>query len=258
MENITQIFNTTKAKFKNSKASEQSVEQLYDLIYLLQKQKRNFEEDYILAQIYTLVGKRSAAIEVIKSREVLVNKNEAAQFKKLLSDIEQNIYNVKLYKDLREARLIKPATQLYWDDILIPGQGDEDYFKITISDALKHIVVANKNLENNDHNLTIFVSNELQKSIESDWVYKLISHIEWLGKIENELIDFYNGSDFDNKLEKVGKLWFDGLDIMDVSIYIENDETIVTDIIFSDYFLNDIGISFSLKDQAIVDVEYGC
>ncbi len=258
MENITQIFNTAKAEFKKSNASEQSVEQLYDLIYLLQKQNRNFEEDYILAQLYTLVGNRSAAIEVIKSGEIPANKNEAAQLEKLLSDLEKNIYNVKLYKDLREAKLVKPATQLYLDDILIPGQGEDDYFKITISDTVKYIVVANKNLENNDHNLAIFVSNTLQKSIESDWVYKLISQIEWLGKIENDLIDFYNRSDFDNKMENVGKRWFDGLDIMDVSIYIENDETIVTDITFSDYFLSDIGISFSLKDQAIVYVEYGC
>ncbi|AZA89462.1 Uncharacterised protein [Chryseobacterium nakagawai] len=149
-------------------------------------------------------------------------------------------------------------TQLYWDDILISEQEDGDCFEITISDTVKHIVIANKNLENKELNVSIFVSKDLQKNIEADWVYKLINQIEWLGNIKNELIDFYNGSDFDNKLDKVGKVWFDGLEIMDLYIHIENDETIVTEITFSDYLRNDIGISFSFKDQIIEDVEYGC
>lgn len=149
-------------------------------------------------------------------------------------------------------------TQLYWDDILISEKEDGDCFEITISDTVKHIVIANKNLENKELNVSIFVSNDLQKNIEADWVYKLIKQIEWLGNIKNELIDFYNSSGFDNKLDKVGKVWFDGLEIMDLYIRIENDETIGTEITFSDYLRNDIGISFSFKDQIIEDVEYGC
>lgn len=256
MENITQIFNTAKAEFEKSKASEQSVEQLYDLIYLLQKQDRYFEEDYILAQLYILVGSKSQAIKIIESRLEHASKYEITQLKILLSDIDKE--NIRSYRDLGEAKLIQPVTQLFWDDILISEQGDGDYFEITISDTVKHIVIANKNLENKELNLTIFVSNDLQKSIEADWVYNLINQIEWLGNMKNELIDFYNGSDFDNKLDRVGKVWFDGLDIMDLSIYIENDETIMTEITFSDSVLNDIGVSFSFKDQIIEYVAYGC
>jgi hypothetical protein len=259
LENIAQIYNTAKAEFKRSKASEQSIENLYNLIYLLQERHRDFEEDFVLAKLYKTVGNQIEAVKIIESALINANKKESALLKTLLSEINQkNAFNIKHYRDLRDAKVIKPATQLYWNDILITGQGNEDCFEITISDTIKQIVIANKNLENKELNVSIFVNNDLPKVIESDWAYKLINQIEWLGNIKNELIDFYNSSDFDNKLDKVGKIWFDGLNIMDLYIYIEHDEIIITEITFSDYLLDDIAVSFSIKDQIIENVEYGC
>lgn len=259
MENITQIFNAAHAEFKKSKASEQSVENLYNLIYLLQERNRDFEENFVLAKLYKTIGNQIEAIKIIESVLINANKKESTLLKTLLSEInQQNVFGIKHYRDLRDAKLVKPSTQLFWDNILISEQDEQDGFRITISDTIRHIVIANKNLENKEHNISIFVSNDLQKNIEADWVYKLINQIEWLGNIKNELIDFYNRSDFDNKLERVGKVWFDGLDIMNLLIYIENDETMVTEITFSDYVLDDIGVSFSFKDQVIEYIEYDC
>ncbi|MDM1554941.1 hypothetical protein PYS58_03620 [Chryseobacterium indologenes] len=259
MENITRIFNDAHAEFKKSKASEQSVENLYNLIYLLQERNRDFEENFVLARLYKTIGNQIEAIKIIESVLINANKKESTLLKTLLSEIDQqNVSGVKHYRDLREAKLIKSSTQLFEDNILISEQDEGDCFRITISDTIKHIVIANKNLENKEQNISIFVSNDLQKNIEAYWVYKFINQIEWLGNIKNELIDFYNGSDFENKSDRVGKVWFDGLDIMDLYIRIESDETIVSEITFSDYLLDDIGISFSFKDQTIENVEYGC
>lgn len=257
MENLTKLFANAQKDFIATKASEQSVEQLYDIIYLLRDRNRKPEEEYLLAQLHNLVGNQIGAMKVLEAGLANANKDEATPLKELLSDIQkQDAWKVKHYRDLRGSRAIKPATQLYWDDFSISENSGGDYFEVKISSEIKEIVIANKYLENHELHIGIFVSSGLQKSVEEDWMHKLMTHLEWLSGIKDELIDFYNQSRFDYKLGKVGKEWFDGLAVMNLFIEIAEDETLSTDIVLLDYLRNDMGFNLTFQDREMIDLEY--
>ena len=56
MEKLLNKFINLKKEFINTKGSEKSVENLYDIIYLLKEiEERNFEENCILTEIYYLI-----------------------------------------------------------------------------------------------------------------------------------------------------------------------------------------------------------
>ena len=259
MEKLTTRFINAKKEFLDSKASEKSVENLYDIIYFLKDiEDKNFEENYILAQIYFLLGEIIFAKKIINRALVNCNSFQKMKLKRLLFEIDKldDNWNVKIYRDLRDSRLIKKPTILSIEDFIISK--DKMEYCIGISNKINSLVIINKNviiekrLFNEDNNIA-FSQNEPT----NDLLVKLIEHIEWLGQIKDELLNFYNKDFFgEGKLNNVEQKWYDGLDISDLSIYIDKDNNFETEIIAYDYLQNDYGFRLEIENKNFKNIEY--
>jgi hypothetical protein len=259
MENIFLKFINAKAEFIGSKASEKSVENLYDVLYLLVDIKeRNFDEEYTLAKTYDLVGENIYASKIVE--KLLTNNSNDVEIKKLKTLEQkiknQNIWSRKLYRDLRDARIIKQPTKLNLEDFIISK--DRDEYCIEISDKFENIVILNKNVKNeglrgNSNNYIAFANKE-----PTDYLLnRLMDYIEWLGQVKNELLDFYNNSFFDEgKIYNVGQKWFDGLEVFDFWISIDVNDDFEGHLILHDYLQDDYGFRLEMENKTIKSIEY--
>lgn len=259
MENISTKFEKVKFEFIKSNASEKSVENLYDLIYSLKEIKqKNFDEDYILANAYHLAGKNIYAKKIIDKRLIEnFKKFEIKKLEELKQEIDnRDIWNTKHYRDLRDAKIIKNSTKLNLEDFIISK--DKMEYCIGISNKINSIVIINKNviimdrLFNFDNNVAFS-----QKEPTNTLLIKLLEHIEWLGQIKEELLNFYNNDFFGaGKLNNVGQKWYDGLNVEDLIIYIDNDDNFETEIIAHDYLQNDYGFRLEIENRNFKNIEY--
>lgn len=259
MHELNAKYINAKSEFIDSKGSEKSVENLYDLIYVLKEIKeRNFNENFILAEIYYLVGKRIYSSKIIENS--LKNCN-AIEFEKLMFiknklDNDWGDFNIKIYRDLRDAKLVKQPTKLNIEDFII-RQNIFDKFCLDISDKIKYIVILNKNFKNEDiwgREFTDFIISENEPN--NKLLLKIVDYIQWLGEINKELIYFYNDKEFDHKVSNVGQEWFDSLNIFDFSIKINKNNDFETKLIIHDYFQNDFGFFLRIENKAIISIEY--
>ena len=155
MEKLTTRFINAKKEFLDSKASEKSVENLYDIIYFLKNIKeRNFEENYVLAEIYNLVGENIFASKIIEESLVNAKGKEIESLKSIQNKIENQLdnLNVKIYRDLRDSKLIKEPSKLNIEDFIIEKDIDNSYC-IKISKRINNIIILNKNIKNGINNL---------------------------------------------------------------------------------------------------------
>lgn len=218
MENIIQTFINAKTEFINSNASEKSVEKNYDVIYsLVEIEKRNFDENYLLAQAYHLIGQNIYASKIIDENLIDATKEvEIEKLKKLQQKVDnQDTWRITHYRDLRDAKIIKDPTILCVNDFIITK--DQNEFCIEIIDRINNIIILNKNVKNKDiwgkkNNYIIFSTIEPNKSL----LLKLADYIKWLGELKVELLDFYNDFSFiEGKLDHVEQKWYDGLKVFD-------------------------------------------
>jgi hypothetical protein len=84
----------------------------------------------------------------------------------------------------------------------------------------------------------------------------LIEYIKWLGQIKDEVIDFYNNSNFRHKLTNVGQIWYDGLDVFEFSITVDNDDIFNTEIILLDYLQNDFAFRLEIGNKTLKRIKY--
>ncbi|KGO85974.1 hypothetical protein Q765_12985 [Flavobacterium rivuli WB 3.3-2 = DSM 21788] len=213
MENLRYKFIEYEAEFISSNGSEKSIENLCDIVYILRDiEKRNFEENYILAKIYNMLGENIFALKIIDNALLTAKDIEIEKFKALQNKInERDVWNTKIYRDLRESKLINEPTLLKLEDFICLKDIDDTYY-MQISDEIKHIVILNKNLkaQSGFPGCNFYSENEPDEIL----LQSLIEYIEWLGKIKNELLTFYNTSNFDYKTYNVGQEWFDGLNVL--------------------------------------------
>lgn len=259
MENLQSHFIKLKNEFIQPVVSEKSVENLYDIIYLLEKnENRNFNETYFLAEALNLVGQNIYAEKIIENKLVEnLNKTELEKLKKLKQIIKsRDIWNIKKYRDLRDAKILKEPTKLNLSDFIISKNISE--YCIALSNEIKDIVVFNKNVQiekllfNENNNIAFS-----QKDPTNILILKLIEHIEWIGQTKIELLHFYNEEFFgEGKLYNVGQKWYDGLNVGDISIYIDNSENFETEIILYDYLQNDYGFRLEIENKVFKNIEY--
>lgn len=253
-ENIVKLFIKAHSEFKESKKSDKSVENLYDLIYLLKDKNRNSEEDYILANIYNLLGDSWSALQIINDTIGTANNKIKQKLIKLKAEIDKQniqIQHIKKYRDLRDAKLIKQPTILKKEDFIvsIDELAKSHLLKLTKTD--KNVVLLNKNVKiGKDY----FIFSKIKPD---EYIFFLIEeYIEWLGTLKDELLDFYNNNEFDYKVSKVGQDWFDGLKIWDINIEIDTEFSFLTTIFISDYQKNDFGFRLEIKNNVIRCIEY--
>ena len=258
MENIDQKFYEAKIECLKSDFSVFSVGKLYDMIYMLEDiSNRNFDENFILAEIYKFLGNPSSAINVISESFVNLNKNETEKLKKLHNELveQQNSYRIKLYRDLRDAKILKEPTKLKVEDLVIL-KNVNNYYCYKFSSKIRNIVIFNKSfpIKNGSFFFDFFIESSNQPD---DFLIKnIIEHIEWLGKIKDELLNFYNNNYFEEKLYSVGQSWFDNLEVLDFNFDIDKNNNINTRIYLLDHIQYGYGLIIEINNRSIKKIEY--
>lgn len=252
MTDLTRDFNILSQEFKKSNASKESINKLYDLVYELNGRKRNLEENYILASTHRLLGNRHEAKKILeKVLESCVGRQKERPLK-LLQEIVHENKNFprkdRIYRDLRDAKKIKKAPALSFDDFIT--RQDHEEFITSLSGNVKNIVIFNKHVETSSVNI-------FSKKIPDElFILKLIYYFEWLSGIKADLMAFYEKTESDFKIGHDSAAWFDGLDIWGVDIIINDQGTIETDLLIQDYYNHNSGFCLSLREDVITDLEY--
>jgi hypothetical protein len=258
MKNITKEFKDAKVEFLKSNGSEKSVEKLYDIIYFLKDLKEpTFDEKFILAKIYNMVGSNIYASKIVKESLKTSGLFQTIKLKALASKIEsQDIWNIKIYSDLRDSKIKKVPTKLSIEDLVVSVDVDGSYC-VGISAEVKNIVLLNKNFTNEDiwgDGEGYFIFSEKKPDVYL--LESIIEYLIWLGQISDELLGFYNQANFRHKLLNVGENWFDGLSVFDFSVYIDENGDFNTEILLHDYIQNDFGFHLEIVNKDFKQIKY--
>lgn len=252
MTDLTRDFNVLAQEFKKSNASKESINKLYDLVFELNDKDRNIEENYILASTHWLLGNRYEAQEILEKVLESCEGRQKERPLKLLQEIVRENKNLprkdRIYRDLRDAEKIKTAPALSFDDFTT--RQDHEEFITSLSGNVKNIVIFNKYVETKS--IDIFS----KKKPDELSILKLIYYFEWLAGVKSDLMAFYEKNESDFKIEHDSTTWFDGLDIWDVNIIINDQGNIETDLFIQDYYNHNSGFCLSLKDDIITDLKY--
>lgn len=252
MEDINQVFHQAQVEFIYMNASEASVEKLYDISYDLEMRNRNFDENYVLAQIYNILGKRISASKIIEFTLKEANSEQKHQLNKLVDDMSyKERFIINIYRDLREAKLIKSPSKLTVDDFVIQNTEIGGWADIKISDEFANIVILNKNLNTHDD-----VAIAVPHFSANQYFEQLIDYIEWLGDFKNDLLTFYTNNSFELKYFDVDQNWFDGLDVDSLVIEIDNKRNVFCEIVIYDYLKNNMGFRLEIENRIIKSIEY--
>lgn len=263
MKEPVPYFTTLILEFEKSGASAESINKLFDLLYELRKKNRSHQEQYILAKTLHLLGSHHEAERILESDESPVRshrKREKERSLKLLQEIRKEnsspFRTAKVYRDLREAASPKKISLLSLDDLKtlrynnVHGNGNRTTYQIAFSDSVKNIIVCNKNV------ITEWINVFSENQPDEFLMMKLIFHFEWLAGIKKELTEFYRTADTGYKPEKTDPDWFNGLEVWDVMIDIDLENTIHTEILIADYYNNGYSLCLTVKDDSIIDLKY--
>lgn len=237
-----------KSKSLNQKASNESVEKLFDIIYELKKKERSDEENFVLADIYSLLDRYIDAFRILDSASPLSRKKQEKYAKKIveLERKRRKKNNNFCYRDLREARIIKKPTKLSVDDFIL--ESHDDCIQIKIKDDIKRVVMFNKYIKSKE--VSIFAIGDIKK------LDIVIDCIHWLGACKEELITFYNQTKIEGKVDKADNEWFDGLDVSMVHIIMKKNGMIEGDFAVSDYINYNYGFHLFIENKTITHIEY--
>jgi len=252
MSNLTKQFIQAQSAFQKSQSSQESVEDLFDLLYHLQGKERSFNDHYILAQVHLLLHQFTEAKQIIQQSLQTASKSEAKKLNQLQKNIPAPPYwNQKSFRDLRSSRIKKQSTTLSNNDFFIHELEGEPSVQIKLLNT-NSIVIANKILSNEGDQITILAPKENPK----DHYDKIGKYIKWLGELHSGLIQFYRHSSFPLKQANVSEEWYDALSVSELTIEIDEDGCFHTEIIFADYTQNDLGFYLRLEDQTLISIQY--
>ncbi|WP_027388498.1 hypothetical protein [Chryseobacterium gregarium] len=245
---FTKSYILVTSNFKKSKASTESVEKLFDLIYEMENIEKNLDETIMLCEIYNLIGLNIKTKRILDSLELSTKEEKIKSEAQTKLDRDNNYKNTRFYyRDLRESRIKKNLENLSVVDFVILNEGE--VFKIEFA-KITQLNIFNKFIKTTDISIySDVVLSENQLDI-------LIYFFHWLSDCKKELIDFYNANKIENKINYVGNEWFDGLDIWDVIIEIKDGKEICCQILASDYFNHNLGFELEISNDSIICLQY--
>jgi hypothetical protein len=225
--------------FRRTNHDKKSVENLYDLLYEMQKIERSKDHDLILSNIYDLLGYHKTAYEIFKLIADPLNRKDAGKLfamKEMALSHKDNY----IFKDLRLANLKKTAPRLNLHDLTSPDNNNN----FVISNT--KVVIFNKVVSD-------IMAIELPNNHIEDYFDKVLTHISWLGECKNLLIEFYNTLGFEDVADDD---WYDSLDIYSIKISIDSSGKIFTMIASGDVFWSDHLLDIEIADKAICNMSY--
>ena len=244
-KNFTKEYIEASNEFRKSKASKESVGQLYDLVNELESADRTKSDDLILSNVYSLLGFHLSAYEIFKSVADLTDRKNASKLY-VLEDKAKSHKNDFIIKDIRKLRgEIKRAKLLPTD--FVKSESDEHKFKV----ADKDIVIFNKVVRNDKFEICIFGDHKFE-----DFTDKVIDYIYWLGNCKKELVAFYNTELSECADEVADDDWFDTLELYGVRIIIGQNRSLFSEISGGDDFCQDHILDIETSDKTISSMSY--
>ena len=234
--------------FKKSKASTESVENLYDLIYEIENAEKNIEETLLLCDLYNLIGLNIKTNRILDSLQLTPKEEKIKTQAQIKLDRDDKYKNTRFYyRDLREARITKDLANLSVTDFVILSE--EEVFKVEFAKIIQ-LNILNKYVKTKD----IYIYSE--PAPNKNVLESLIYFFYWLSGCKKDLIDFYNINDIENKIQLGNAEWFDGLDIMDVIVEIKEIEKICCQISICDYSNHNLGFELEIINNSIISILY--
>lgn len=236
------------SNFKKSKASTESVENLFDLIYEMENVEKNLDETIMLCEIYNLIGLNIKTNRILDSLPLTKEEEKIKVEAQIKLDRDNRYKNTRFYyRDLREAKITKDLENLSVADFVILNE--EEVFKIEFAKTSR-LNIFNKYVKTKD--ISIYSDVAPNKNLSDSLIY----FFHWLSGCRKELINFYNTTEIGNKIHSANIEWFDGLDIMDVIIEIKDVKKIFCQISISDYFNHNLGFELEIINDSIISILY--
>lgn len=236
------------SNFKKSKASTESIENLFDLIYEMENVEKNLDEAIMLCEIYNLIGLNKKTNGILSSLPLTTKEEKIKAEAQIKLDRDNNYKNTRFYyRDLREARITKDLENLSTADFVTLNE--EDAFKVKFV-KISQLNILNKYVRTTE--ISIFSDVAPNKNLLDSLIY----FFHWLSGCRKELIDYYNANEIENKIHSANIEWFDGLDIMNVIIEIKDVEKICCQILATDYFNHNLGFELEIINYSIISIQY--
>lgn len=236
------------SNFKKSKASTESVQDIFDLIYKMESVEKNLNESIMLCEIYNLIGLNIKTNRILDSLQLTTEEEKIKKEAQIRLDRNNKYKNTRFYyRDLREAKITKDLENLSVADFFTLNE--EEVFKIEFAKR-SQLNIFNKYINTTD--IVIYSEVEPDKNLWDSLIY----FFHWLSGCKKELIDFYTTAEIENKIHPANIEWFDGLHIMDVIIEIKESEKICCQILISDYFNYNLGFELEIINDSIISILY--
>lgn len=240
---MTPIFKTyveVSNEFRKSNASEQSVEKLYDLCYELEKATRNREEDFILCNIYFLLGFHRSAYEIFKT---IADKSNPKDVSKLyVWEQKANSHeNNFIIKDLRKFRTKKVQNKFKPKDF-VPSE-EENTFLLKKDE----IIIFNKVVDTTDFMLFVHKNYHFKENFN-----RISEYLIWLADCKTELISFFNQKVADGF--SADDSWYDSLDVYSALVGIDDKGNLFAQISMGDTFFPDHILDVEAENQSFINI----
>lgn len=243
---MTEIFKkyiTLSNDFRKSNASVQSIENLYDFLYELQQKERNKEEDFILCNIYFLLGYYQSAYEIF---EKIADKNNPKEVSKLYVWREKSISHKDNFfiKDVRKLKTKKAQPKLKRSDF-------QKYKTNSYQLKSKNIVIFNQSVSSEDFTIT------LNENINfDDFFDEILKYLNWLSDAKTPLIKFYNKNISPLTEQIADEDWYATLEVYSASLWVDSSGMIYGEIATGDQIDPDHILDISTENQKITKMSF--
>ena len=262
---INDRYNIAMEKFQKHKKERldiatKNAEPLFDVMYQLEKSNKSEYENYLLAQIYYLLGWKWKCKRFIESYLSTMETDNLKKWQHLLNEVEQMFelsrFELIEFRDLRVAKKRNTSLELLKNDFILSE--DEYYIRISITPNFDNLILLNKNVPNKE----VGFSAEKNSNI-NHFIIKTNEHFSWTNNIRKELITYYNDNYIDIK-NSIGRLdygkaddeWYDGLEVEGVGFHFNNDEKLEAVYTIYDYYNMNSGFHIETLDNTIIELYY--
>lgn len=229
--------------FRKSNGSTQSVENLYDLLYELDGKQRNKEEDFILCNVYFLLGFYLSAYEIFREIADLSNPKDASKLY-VWKEKSQTHANKFIIKDLRKFSKKQAQKSFQISDFKLIK---ENMYQLEKGE----VIIFNQSLSKDK--FKIFTAENLSLEACFD---NISDYLNWLSDAKNELIDFYNHQLSPHTDEQADDNWYYALEVYSARIIIDNQGNISAEIATGDTITPDHILDIELENKTVVSMNF--
>ncbi len=234
----------------NKNQCKQTIHDLYDLLYKLQRAKRSIADDLVLVNVYSLLGFHQSAYLLFKKHANISNRKDKLQLYKLADKASWHKDDFAL-KDIRKLKTTLETVDLCVTDFIYqePRFDNKEFI------LKKPVIIFNKSLDGENCKLYIDKTSDEQKFLQ-----QAITELSHLNDFKEELINYYNqnmqefSEIFDCELV-ADEDWYYTLEVYRVCISVYQNRMDIT-ISCGDNLLQDNYLEIEVVDNKIAKMSY--